>query len=352
MRRPRSATTIIALLASSALLPAAPLAAADAPKPLFAASDVVHLTIRGPINELTATNGKSRKPVDGTVTVEGSVPETLPIALSTRGITRGDREICPFPPLRVDFTQKPAPGSLFAGQKSLKLVTHCQQDAGFQRYELLEYAVYKMYQQLTPTSFGVRLASIDYVGRSGQKVVSRSAFFIEDAGDVAKRAGLTHLKVKNRVPVAALSARDAARFAVFQYMVGNLDWAMTAGPAGSNCCHNARLIAATAATTGLVPVPYDFDFAGVVDAPYATPPEGIKLPSVRIRRYRGYCVHNDAARAAAGELLAQRATLVGALDGVGLSSSVQHKATSYLGEFFDQVSTPKGVDSMLKTCLS
>ena len=39
-----------------------------------------------------------------------------------------------------------------------------------------------------------------------------------------------------------------------------------------------------------VTVPYDFDLAGIVDAPYAKPAEELQLSSVRERRYRGYCI--------------------------------------------------------------
>jgi hypothetical protein len=35
-------------------------------------------------------------------------------------------------------------------------------------------------------------------------------------------------------------------------------------------------------------VPYDFDFCGMVDAPYAIPIEELNIKSVRERLYRGY----------------------------------------------------------------
>jgi len=36
-------------------------------------------------------------------------------------------------------------------------------------------------------------------------------------------------------------------------------------------------------------VPYDFDVSGLVDAPYALPPDGLKQRSVRDRLFRGFC---------------------------------------------------------------
>jgi len=88
------------------------------------------------------------------------------------------------------------------------------------------------------------------------------------------------------------------------YMIGNLDWSMRAGPAGEGCCHNGRLLAGNGPY--YTPVPYDFDYSGLVDAPYAVPPDGFKISNVKSRVYQGYCKHNGAALLAAGEFRAQR----------------------------------------------
>ena len=39
-------------------------------------------------------------------------------------------------------------------------------------------------------------------------------------------------------------------------------------------------------------VPYDFDHAGIVNAPYALPAEELEMGSVRQRRFRGYCMQD------------------------------------------------------------
>ena len=163
---------------------------------------------------------------------------------------------------------------------------------------------------------------------------------------------MERFKVYNKVPVAQLGPRDAARVALFEDMISNLDWAMTAGPAGTDCCHNTRLLAKEGSTTNLIPVPYDFDYSGLVDAPYAVPPAGIPLSSVKIRRYRGYCQHNADAEAAAADIVAKRTSLLAALDETPkLEESTRKKAASYLGEFFDQISTPQGLAKMEQYCL-
>jgi hypothetical protein len=327
-------------------------AAAAPPKPLFASSEVIHLTLQGPIGSLARGPTDSEESVAGSLTVQGAAPETLPVALSARGITRRKKDVCSFPPLRVEFAEKPAATSLFRGQKRLKLVTHCRSGEGFQQYLLLEYAAYRLYNRLTPASFDVRLATIDYADKDGRPIASRLGFFIEDADDMAHRNGLARLKAVNRADLAQLGARDAARFAVFQLMIGNLDWSMLAGPPGDDCCHNARLVGAEGATAGLTPVPYDFDFSGMVDAPYATTPAAIQLANVRVRRYRGYCRHNAEAQAAAADLLTRRAALLAVLGDVPqLDEKARRKAVAYLDGFFDQVDSEPEVAKLLQPCL-
>jgi hypothetical protein len=104
--------------------------AAAPPKPLFASNDVIHLTIQGPIATLAEGRANANKAVPGTLTVQGAQPETLAVSLSARGITRKRKDVCSFPPLRVEFPEKPPATSLFKGQKRLKLVTHCRPRPG------------------------------------------------------------------------------------------------------------------------------------------------------------------------------------------------------------------------------
>ena len=324
----------------------------DKPKPLFAADEPIRITLKGPIDVLARGARDRDKTVSGVLSVQGAQPESLPVTLSVRGITRRMADICPFPPLRVEFPDKPGGGSLFKGQKRLKLVTHCRPAEDFQQHLLLEYAAYRIYNQLTPLSFDARLANVDYQTADGRPITTRLGYFIEDIDDVARRNGLERFKTKGRIPLAQLSPPDAARFVLFEYMISNLDWAMTAGPAGTDCCHNSRPLGVPGAARDLIPAPYDFDFSGLVDAPYASPPRGIHVDNVRVRVYRGFCAHNDAVQAAAADLAPRRAALIGVLDAIPqLKPATRQKAAAYLGGFFDQIATPQEVSKLLRACL-
>ena len=323
-------------------------AAAQPAKPLFADDQPIRITLRGPIKQVSGADDRSR--VVAATLATGA--ESLPIRLSPRGITRLRKETCQFAPLRVDFSGAPPAASLFAGQRRLKLVTHCRPSESFQQYLLLEYATYRLYNQLTPLSFRVRLTQIDYVEDSGKPVTSRLGFFIEEQSDLAARNGMREAQVGARIPSTTLVPADAARFAVFQYLISNLDWAMQAGPAGDTCCHNSRLISA-GGSPPYSTVPYDFDYAGFVDAPYAVPPEGINVSSVKTRRYRGFCRHNAEALKAAAEIRGQRAALLGVLGQIAqMSEGTRHRATAFLERSFADIATDQAVtNNLLKTCI-
>jgi hypothetical protein len=340
---------MLLLLALGALFAAVPTPSrADAP--LFASADPIRIVIRAPVNSLVHNRG-SQAAVGGTLTDPAG--QALPISLQLRGITRRTSDICDFPPLRVDFSAAPPATSVFAGQRRLKLVTHCRSSAAFQQNVLLEYAAYKMFNVLSLKSFRVRLANIDYVGPDGRPIVSRAGFFIEDLKDVAQRNGLREAHAPNRIPLTYLNAADSARYALFQHMIANHDWSMRAGPAGDDCCHNAKLIGAPAPGQA-VPIPYDFDYSGLVDAPYAVPPDELRIRSVRQRAYRGYCAHNPQVVAAARDFRAARPQLVAAIQQVpGIDARAQRRAIGFIDSFFADIADDRILAAkVLSRCVS
>jgi len=339
----------VGALIAACFLTITPPVAAKQPKPLFAASDPIRIIIQAPLE--TLIHNRTAPPVSGTLTDPAG--QQLPVSLSARGITRRASDICDFPPLLVRFTAPPPATSQFAGQKKLKLVTHCKDSAAFQQNLLLEYSAYKMYNLLTPRSFLVRLADIDYRDSSGRPIVSRVGYFLEDLSDVARRNGLKQTHARTMIPASDLSPIDAARYALFQDMIANHDWSMRAGPAGKTCCHNAELIGPLGPGT-TIPIPYDFDFSGFVDAPYATPPDELHISSVRQRVYRGYCADNAQAIEVARQMRDARPQLMAAITSTpGLEPQRAARAIRFLDGFFADIETDDAVSArLLRRCSS
>lgn len=337
--------TFTALLLSSflALFGTTASAQVKQAKPLFSSEDVIKVKLVAPFYTISRKAKNNTDPYAATLTLEGTNPETHSISLAARGNSRRRPDVCKFPPLRMKFSEKPANGSLFFKQKSLKLVTHCQKSRSKQKHALLEYSAYKLFNIVTRESLRVRMAEIDYVEeKSGNIVATRYGFFIEDTDDAAARNGLKEID-RPRISKAQLSTDEAARYALFQYMIGNLDWSMHRGPAGKDCCHNTKLLGLTKNSSSQFKlIPYDFDYSGLVDAPYAVPPEGIKISSVKVRKYRGLCIHNQAVSQQAAFFLQNQPRFESAISNVpGLSTKDQSKAILYLSSFFKTLGDPK-----------
>jgi hypothetical protein len=332
-----------------ALAAAGPAAAQGEVTPLFAEDAPLAVTLTGPIGDIVRRADRSTDPVPAKLTAAG---ETHAIQLSARGVSRRASKNCQFPPLLVRMNEKPAATSLFAKQGRIKLVTHCRRAKDFDRLVLREYAAYRLYNVLTPKSLRVRLARVRYVDDDGKLMDERWGFFIEDIDDAARRFGGKEIDVPG-VPAAALAGEEAARYVLFQYMIGNLDWDMSTGPAGEACCHNSKLVGAKAeAREALLPVPYDFDFSGFVNAPYAVSPPEVPVFSVRMRYYRGLCRHNAQVQATLPAFRSARPQLEAVVASVPeLTARDRADMVSYLAGFYQDIATDESVQKkLLRTC--
>jgi hypothetical protein len=210
---------------------------------------------------------------------EGADTGSIAVKLRTRGIFRLKK--CGFPPIRLDLPSKRVDDTPFAGEHKLKLATHCQGDRSYERNLLREYALYRVFNALTDTSFRVRLAHMTYVDSARHDTVRRYGFLIESDTALARRIGADQVRSDN-VYDPMTDPSYMTLVAVFQYMIGNTDWSVWKR-------HNIAIFQKVAEPRPLLGVPYDYDFSGAVNAPYAIPPEQLKIQSVRQRVYRGFC---------------------------------------------------------------
>lgn len=200
--------------------------------------------------------------------------DTLPLTLKVRGNFRRQLANCEFPPLLIDFPKKKTRNTLFAHQNKLKLVTHCQVD----EWVIREYLVYKLYNLLTDLSFRARLARVTYIDSLGKRPAETHwGMLLEDDDDLAKR-NKAKISPSKYITTDFTDSLQMATVAVFEYMIGNTDWSVP-------YLHNIRLL--DNGQQGLLPVPYDFDHAGIVEASYAKPADQLGIVSVRERLYRG-----------------------------------------------------------------
>lgn len=338
-------------LALPAAAQEAPLFADDAPLDLVLAFD-----------RETVTDDRSDSPpwYPATLThraVDGA-ETTLDLGVRTRGYYRLRFLDCDVPPLRLNVRQQGAGGTVFESQDKLKLVTHCKdrRDA-YEQYVLQEELLYRAYALLTDLSFRTRLARVTYRDVTGEhEDLTRWGFLIEDDDRLAERVGGRLVSV--RVHPESTDLEQVTLLAVFQYMIGNTDWAVST-------LHNTRLVYRAAVgdslsqagrfeemSRAMVAVPYDFDFAGLVDTPYATPAPDLNIRSVRQRTYIGFCRSQDELRPVLERFRAREAEIYALFrDSPYLDPDVAEDAVEYLEDFFDDIRTDRDAERAFRDCL-
>ncbi len=260
---------------------------AQPPDPLFAGDGILQITLSAPFRQIHRERDKTRTWSGATLSWTGGDerPGELPVQLQVRGNSRLDEDTCKYVPLRILFEKKAVKNTLFRHQKKLKLVTQCGNRPAYRDYLIQEYLIYRMFNLVTDTSFRVRLAEITYLD---ENALARTApgFFIENRKRLGKRLGLEPVRVREAAP-ESLDPRQTSLVSLFQFMVGNTDWSATLGESGEDCCHNAKLLGQPGEP--YLPVPYDFDFSGLLNTGYAVPSPGLNQKTVKTRVYRGFC---------------------------------------------------------------
>jgi hypothetical protein len=208
---------------------------------------------------------------------DGSVA-SMPLRVRTRGYSRRNPVTCAFAPLRLEFETARTKGTIFDGHGALKLGTHCRK--GAEAVILKEHVIYRMYNLLTPRSFRSRVVHVKYVDNGTQKTVAEEAgLLIEDDDDVAKRLEARSIELPQAIFVR-VDQETLSLMMLFEYMIGNTDFSLMVQ-------HNVRLMATQ--DFRRYPVPYDFDYSGLVDSGYGVPTKELGITDVRDRLYRGPC---------------------------------------------------------------
>lgn len=202
------------------------------------------------------------------------------IKVRARGNMRN--KICFFPPLKIDFSKSDLRQAGIKGDyDDLKLVVHCKGGGLYDDLVLREYLAYKLYNELTDISFKVHLVQLTLVDTEGkQKNIETYGFLIENDDEMAARLNGRVLSTKF-IKQATLHPTLFDQFCLFQYLIGNTDWYILNK-------HNIKALRVGEYKQPIA-VPYDFDYSGMVNAPYATPNRLLPQENLLDRFYLGLC---------------------------------------------------------------
>lgn len=252
---------------------------------LSRSGQLIELTLRTDMDELINNRRREEyQPAELYVTEKKGVETQWEVEAVPRGNYR--RRICTFPPLRLNFAKSQLEErGLNPEYDKMKVVTHCLEGKEGKDCVLKEYLAYKLYNQLNPKSYRVQLARITYLDTKGKyKKIKNYSILIEETDELAHRLGGVEFEGLNQPPESFATAEENL-LSVFQYMIGNDDWDFV-------MLRNVKLIRPDDGG-GLIPVPYDFDFSGLVNAPYAVPNAKYGLSNVRQRVFMGHAAEEE-----------------------------------------------------------
>ena len=204
-----------------------------------------------------------------TASTKGIEAINLPIKIKSRGKSR--RNMCEMPPLKLNFNKTDLSNlGLQQSFDKIKLITHCQLDGAMENLLLKEYWTYRFYNNLSANSFRVKLIKITYVHDLDQtRSIDSYAVIIENSSEMAHRIGGTIVK-QYGIQTSQLIPDDYHNLLVFNYMIGNTDWDV-------RFQQNVKLVKIEGQDQ-LIVVPYDFDQAKLVDAPYISVNKSLRTP--------------------------------------------------------------------------
>ncbi|HEY5124623.1 MAG TPA: hypothetical protein VIK14_12895, partial [Ignavibacteria bacterium] len=267
------------------------------------------------------------------------------IRLRTRGQFRNQN--CYFAPIELNFKKADFGYTDLNKISKIKLVPQCDLGSENENYVLREYLIYKLFNVFTDTSFRVRLLTINYIDtEKKRKPIRQYGFFIEPVEMLIARTNSIQINSRN-LTQKSIVPKVMDRLAIFNYMVGNYDWAVPP-------LHNVKVIKPLVFDTIqlAIAIPYDFDWTGLVNADYAIPAEITGTKSVRERIFLGVCRSKEVYLKDLEQFLEKKEEFYRVINEFPyLNPRSKKDMIFYLDEFFNQCVGKKDIlDILLSSC--
>lgn len=246
---------------------------------LFADTFPMQITIKTDFKKLKREKFKGNYQPALLIYVSNDSLISKKIKIKARGNNR--KENCLFPPIAIKFKSEEVKKGM--PNQKIKLVISCKPGKAYENYVLKEYLCYKLYNSFSLYSFKVRLLNLKLIDTGTKKLneMQMYAFIIEPQKAMSKRLG-AKLDKNKRLSQPLVDQEKIMELAMFQFMIGNFDWAVPTQ-------QNLKLIRPINSPHKIIPIPYDFDYCGLVNASYAIPNEKLGIASVKDRIFLGEC---------------------------------------------------------------
>lgn len=235
------------------------------------ATEAIELTLETDLTNFVAQK-KTNNYMPGTLRTKDG--KTYTVEVRPRGRYR--RKVSKIPPMKIRFSEKELQAENLDSLNEIKIALPSVHTEQGNELIVKEYLAYRMFEKVSDAHFRARLVKLTLIDTnekgSGKKKLY--AIFIEDEEEVARRLhGIP--EDEYGIKMEKFEQDQAALVVMYQYLIGNTDWDFAMR-------RNVELIKKNENEKMLV-LPYDFDFSGLVSAPYASPSSESGVKTVRDR---------------------------------------------------------------------
>ncbi len=282
-------------------------------------------------------NKKTNQYFPGSITTDAGL--LLSVDVRPRGKYR--RKICEVPPLKLKFHKKELQAAGLDTLNEIKLVVPCFDDPESEALLLREYIAYRMFERINPVySVRARLIKITFRDRHIEQTKTPVyGLLVEHEEQVAARMDGDIVEDFN-MPADSFHTAQVALNAMFQYMIGNTDW-------GLSDIRNVYFLKPHDGSELRV-VPFDFDFSGLVNAPYAIPNSMTGLKNVRDRLLQADGIPPVALQQAAKLLRDSQTVFLEMCRSPFLSEKSKMEMETYIKKFFEALGDKGKIPQRIK----
>lgn len=282
---------------------------------------------------------ENRKKADYiSATMTDKTGKTFELEVRTRGKFR--RKRCEIPPIKLKFSKTGLVETQLDTMNEIKLVLPCAGKEADESLIVREYLTYRMFEKLSPDyCVRARLIRLQLKDKAKKRPQKMLAMLVEHEEQVAGRTGSAVFQDWG-IKAEQLHEEQAALAVLFEFMIGNTDWDIAS-------CRNMMLLRPSG-DEKICPVPYDFDFSGLVSAPYSSPNSDCNIRSVKDRCLMDYGISSTALQRARQTLIDAKPMLYDGCRSRFLAVEASDDMAKFLDVFFDVIANSAEIPSRME----
>ncbi|MBT8218369.1 MAG: metallophosphoesterase [Bacteroidia bacterium] len=247
------------------------------------------------------------------------------------------RKICSYPPIKINFKKQELEDFNFhRANDRIKLVMQCKGTKSMVNAIKMEKLIYDLYEVVSPYGHRAKMSIVNVEGEKSYQ----EALILESDDDLCMRTDTRRLKVST-ISTDVVDRPLYIKMVLFQYLIANTDWSARKG-------HNTDLFMRNSDSTMIV-IPYDFDYAGIINTDYAIPSEKLPIASVTERHFMDKNITEEELNAAIDFYIEKETDFFAVVENASfMDEKTKKRANSFIQSFYKIIKDEKKVKRQIR----